>query len=82
LLLCSKFSCWPFIVKKTDGRLYAEKHRYSEKLRRVNKIWSIADEGLERSADSRASRVHFLRFELGGTNTTDASRDWLLNDLD
>jgi hypothetical protein len=48
----------------------------------LTRIWSIADEGLERSADSRASRVHFLRFELGGTNTTDASRDLLLNDLD
>ena len=30
-----------------------------------DKIWSIADEDLERSTESKTSAVHFLRFELG-----------------
>ena len=30
-----------------------------------DKIWSIADEDLDRSNDTKTSAVHFLRFELG-----------------
>ena len=30
-----------------------------------DKIWSIADEDLERSTETKTSSVHFLRFELG-----------------
>lgn len=30
-----------------------------------DKIWSIADEDLERSTETKTSAVHFLRFELG-----------------
>jgi hypothetical protein len=30
-----------------------------------DKIWSIADEDLERSTENKTSAVHFLRFELG-----------------
>ena len=30
-----------------------------------DKIWSIADEDLERSTEEKTSAVHFLRFELG-----------------
>ena len=30
-----------------------------------DKIWSIADEDLERATDTKTSAVHFLRFELG-----------------
>ena len=30
-----------------------------------DKVWSIADEDLERSTETKTSAVHFLRFELG-----------------
>jgi hypothetical protein len=36
-----------------------------------DKIWSIADEDLERSTDTKTSAVHFLRFELGEAIATD-----------
>jgi len=29
-----------------------------------DKVWSIADEDLERSTETKTSAVHFLRFEL------------------
>jgi hypothetical protein len=32
-----------------------------------DRIWSIADEDLDRSNDTKTSAVHFLRFELGET---------------
>jgi hypothetical protein len=43
-----------------------------------DKIWSIADEDLERSTDTKTSAVHFLRFELGEAIATDlkAGADW------
>jgi hypothetical protein len=42
------------------------------------KIWSIADEDLERSTDTKTSAVHFLRFELGEAIATElkAGADW------
>jgi hypothetical protein len=43
-----------------------------------DKIWSIADEDLERSTDTKTSAVHFLRFELGEAIATDLKTgvDW------
>jgi hypothetical protein len=43
-----------------------------------DKVWSSADEDLERSTDTKTSAVHFLRFELGEAIATDlkAGADW------
>ena len=43
-----------------------------------DKIWSIADEDLDRSNDTKTSAVHFLRFELGETLAAElkAGADW------
>jgi hypothetical protein len=43
-----------------------------------DKIWSIADEDLERSTDTKTSAVHFLRFELGEAVAAElkAGADW------
>jgi len=43
-----------------------------------DKIWSIADEDLERSTDTKTSAVHFLRFELNETLAAElkAGADW------
>ena len=42
------------------------------------KIWSIADEDLDRSNDTKTSAVHFLRFELGEALAAElkAGADW------
>src|SRR5210317_386390 len=43
-----------------------------------DKIWSIADEDLDRSNDTKTSAVHFLRFELGEALAAElkAGADW------
>ena len=43
-----------------------------------DRIWSIADEDLERSNETKTSAVHFLRFELGETLAAKlkAGADW------
>ena len=43
-----------------------------------DRIWSIADEDLDRSNESKTSAVHFLRFELGETLAAElkAGADW------
>jgi hypothetical protein len=43
-----------------------------------DKIWSIADEDLDRSNETKTSAVHFLRFELGETLAAElkAGADW------
>ena len=43
-----------------------------------DKIWSIADEDLDRSNETKTSAVHFLRFELGETLAAKlkAGADW------
>jgi len=43
-----------------------------------DKIWSIADEDLDRSNDTKTSAVHFLRFELGEAMAAQlkAGADW------
>lgn len=43
-----------------------------------DRIWSIADEDLERSTDSKTSAVHFLRFELSDAIAADlkAGANW------
>ena len=43
-----------------------------------DKIWSIADEDLERSNDTKTSAVHFLRFEISDDMAQDlkAGADW------
>ena len=43
-----------------------------------DKIWSIADEDLERATESKTSAVHFLRFELGEALAAElkAGADW------
>ncbi|MCP4472563.1 MAG: DUF3501 family protein [Gammaproteobacteria bacterium] len=43
-----------------------------------DKIWSIADEDLERSTDSKTSAVHFLRFEIDEAMARElkAGADW------
>jgi hypothetical protein len=43
-----------------------------------DKIWSIADEDLDRSNESKTSAVHFLRFELGEALAAElkAGADW------
>jgi len=43
-----------------------------------DKIWSIADEDLERSTENKTSAVHFLRFELSEAQAAElkAGADW------
>jgi hypothetical protein len=43
-----------------------------------DRIWSIADEDLDRSNDTKTSAVHFLRFELGETLAAElkAGAEW------
>ena len=43
-----------------------------------DKIWSIADEDLERSTENKTSAVHFLRFELTEAQSADlkAGAEW------
>jgi hypothetical protein len=43
-----------------------------------DKIWSIADEDLERSTATKTSAVHFLRFELTAALAAElkAGADW------
>jgi len=43
-----------------------------------DKVWSIADEDLERSTDEKTSAVHFLRFEISDEMASDlkAGADW------
>ncbi len=43
-----------------------------------DKIWSIADEDLERSTEEKTSAVHFLRFEISDEMASDlqAGADW------
>jgi hypothetical protein len=43
-----------------------------------DRIWSIADEDLDRSTETKTSAVHFLRFELGETLAAElkAGADW------
>jgi hypothetical protein len=43
-----------------------------------DRIWSIADEDLDRSNETKTSAVHFLRFELGETLAAElkAGADW------
>ena len=43
-----------------------------------DKIWSIADEDLDRSNETKTSAVHFLRFELGEALAAElkAGADW------
>ena len=43
-----------------------------------DKIWSIADEDLERSNETKTSAVHFLRFEISDAMAQDlkAGADW------
>ena len=43
-----------------------------------DKIWSIADEDLERSTENKTSAVHFLRFELTEAQSADlkAGTEW------
>jgi len=45
-----------------------------------DKIWSIADEDLDRSNDTKTSAVHFLRFELGEALAAElkAGADWCI----
>jgi hypothetical protein len=45
-----------------------------------DKVWSIADEDLERSNDTKTSAVHFLRFEVSDAMAEDlkAGTDWLI----
>jgi hypothetical protein len=43
-----------------------------------DKVWSIADEDLERSNDTKTSAVHFLRFEVSDEMAQElkAGADW------
>ena len=45
-----------------------------------DKVWSIADEDLERSNETKTSAVHFLRFQISDTMAQDlkAGADWLI----
>ena len=45
-----------------------------------DKVWSIADEDLERSNETKTSAVHFLRFQITDTMAQDlkAGADWLI----
>ena len=45
-----------------------------------DKVWSIADEDLERSNETKTSAVHFLRFQISDAMAQDlkAGADWLI----
>ena len=45
-----------------------------------DKIWSIADEDLERSTEAKTSAVHFMRFELTDemTSTLKSGANWVI----
>jgi len=48
-----------------------------------DKVWSIADEDLDRSTDTKTSAVHFMRFEMNDEIATALKKDgeWLIGVL-
>jgi hypothetical protein len=50
--------------RKALARLKGVEHRVWAQVGRMEKVFAIADEDLDRSTDDKTSAVHFMRFEL------------------